>query len=46
MTDKKNNDISEKDRESAQKRVVDLSIKFDDAAVKLGDLSTKVQLMQ
>ena len=39
------NELSEKDRESAQKRVVDLSIKFDDASIKLADLSTKVQLM-
>ena len=40
------NELSEKDREAAQKRVVDLSIKYDDAAVKLADLSTQVQLMK
>ena len=40
------NELSEKDRETAQKRVVDLSIKYDDASVRLSDLANKVNLMQ
>ena len=46
QSQKKSNELNEKDRELMQKRSMDLTVKFDTAQAQLGELMGKVNVLQ